>query len=378
MNRGKSLFLVIVLLFFCATAWAETIKIGAVVSVTGAASFLGEPQKNTLLQLQDLTNAKGGMDGRQVELIIYDDESDVNKCVMAARKLLDQDQVAVVIGPSISGNTLAITRFFSSAQVPLISCAAAEKIVFPVNPWIFNTPQLDRHAALKILQDAKVKGYTKLAILTVSDGYGQAGRAVLKELAKAQGFDLVADEVYSPKDTDMTSQLTKIKGVSPEAIICWGTNPGPAVVARNRMQLGLTIPLYMSHGVASDKFIELAGEAAEGLVLPAGRLTAVDQVPDDHPQKTVLTDYVANYSQKFNAPISSFGGYAHDAFLLVHEAVTKGGSANPEDIRDNLEKISALPGTSGIYSYSPDNHNGLDEDAFIMVIIENGTWKVVP
>lgn len=378
MNRGKSLFWVIVLLFFCATAWAETIKIGAVVSVTGAASFLGEPQKNTLLQLQDLTNAKGGMDGRQVELIIYDDESDVNKCVMAARKLLDQDQVAVVIGPSISGNTLAITRFFSSAQVPLISCAAAEKIVFPVNPWIFNTPQLDRHAALKILQDAKVKGYTKLAILTVSDGYGQAGRAVLKELAKAQGFDLVADEVYSPKDTDMTSQLTKIKGVSPEAIICWGTNPGPAVVARNRMQLGLTIPLYMSHGVASDKFIELAGEAAEGLVLPAGRLTAVDQVPDDHPQKTVLTDYVANYSQKFNAPISSFGGYAHDAFLLVHEAVTKGGSANPEDIRDNLEKISALPGTSGIYSYSPDNHNGLDEDAFIMVIIENGTWKVVP
>ncbi|MDY0275231.1 MAG: ABC transporter substrate-binding protein [Desulfomicrobium sp.] len=378
MNRGKSLFLVIVLLFFCATAWAETIKIGAVVSVTGAASFLGEPQKNTLLQLQDLTNAKGGMDGRQVELIIYDDESDVNKCVMAARKLLDQDQVAVVIGPSISGNTLAITRFFSSAQVPLISCAAAEKIVFPVNPWIFNTPQLDRHAALKILQDAKVKGYTKLAILTVSDGYGQAGRAVLKELAKAQGFDLVADEVYSPKDTDMTSQLTKIKGVSPEAIICWGTNPGPAVVARNRMQLGLTIPLYMSHGVASDKFIELAGEAAEGLILPAGRLTAVDQVPDDHPQKTVLTDYVANYSQKFNAPISSFGGYAHDAFLLVHEAVTKGGSANPGDIRDNLEKISALPGTSGIYSYSPDNHNGLDEDAFIMVIIENGTWKVVP
>jgi len=378
MNRGKSLFLVIVLLFFCATAWAETIKIGAVVSVTGAASFLGEPQKNTLLQLQDLTNAKGGMDGRQVELIIYDDESDVNKCVMAARKLLDQDQVAVVIGPSISGNTLAITRFFSSAQVPLISCAAAEKIVFPVNPWIFNTPQLDRHAALKILQDAKVKGYTKLAILTVSDGYGQAGRAVLKELAKAQGFDLVADEVYSPKDTDMTSQLTKIKGVSPEAIICWGTNPGPAVVARNRMQLGLTIPLYMSHGVASDKFIELAGEAAEGLVLPAGRLTAVDQVPDDHPQKTVLTDYVANYSQKFNAPISSFGGYAHDAFLLVHEAVTKGGSANPADIRDNLEKISALPGTSGIYSYSTDNHNGLDEDAFIMVIIENGTWKVVP
>ena len=378
MKTGKYFLTAICVLLLCASVRAETIKIGALVSATGSASFLGEPQKNTLIQLQELANAQGGIAGKQVELIVYDDESDVNKCVMAARKLLDQDQVAVVIGPSISGNTLAITRFFSSAQVPLVSCAAAEKIVLPVDPWIFNTPQLDRHAVLKILQDAKAKGYAKLAILTVSDGYGQAGRAVLKELIPAQGFDLVADEVFGPKDTDMTPQLTKIRNTAPEAIICWGTNPGPAVVARNRMQLGLTIPLYMSHGVASDKFIELAGEAAEGLILPAGRLTAVDQVADDHPQKSVLKDYVANYTQKFNAPISSFGGYAHDAFLLVAEAVTKGGSAKPADIRDNLEKISGLAGTTGIYTYSTDNHNGLDEDAFFMVTIENGAWKVVP
>jgi branched-chain amino acid transport system substrate-binding protein len=361
----------------CASAFAaDAIKIGAVLSVTGPASFLGEPEKNTLLMMQDQLNAAGGINGQKVEVVVYDDESDVNKCVMAAKKLLDQDQVSVVIGPSISGNTLAITKFFSAAEVPLVSCAAAEKIVRPVDPWVFNTPQLDRHAVTKILQHAKAKGYTKLAILTVSDGYGQAGRGVLTELIPGQGFTLVADEVYGPKDTDMSAQLTKIKGAGADAIICWGTNPGPAVVARNRVQLALTTPLYMSHGVASGKFIELAGDAAEGLILPAGRLVAVDQVPAGHPQKPVLEAYVANYAKTYNAPVSSFGGYAHDAFTLVMEAIAKGGSAKPADIRANLEKISAFPNTSGVYTYTAENHNGLDETAFIMVTIEKGAWKV--
>jgi branched-chain amino acid transport system substrate-binding protein len=174
----------------------------------------------------------------------------------------------------------------------------------------------------------------------------------------------------------MTAQLTKIKGAGADAIICWGTNPGPAVVARNRVQLGMTTPLYMSHGVASNKFIELAGDAADGIVLPAGRLVAVDLVPADHPQKSVLEAYVADYTKTWNVPISTFGGYAHDAFALVREAISMGKSAKPADIRDNLEKISALPGTSGVYTYTADNHNGLDENAFIMVTIEKGAWKV--
>lgn len=378
MNAAKCVIALVAYLLTCVPTFAaDAIKIGAILSVTGPASFLGEPEKNTLVMLRDQLNAAGGVNGQQVEVIIYDDESDVNKCVMAAKKLLDQDQVAVVIGPSISGNTLAISKFFSSAEVPLVSCAAAEKIVRPVDPWVFNTPQLDRHAVTRILQDAKAKGYSRLAILTVSDGYGQAGRGVLKELIPAQGFELAADEVYGPKDTDMTAQLTKIKGAGADAIICWGTNPGPAVVARNRVQLGLTVPLYMSHGVASNKFIELAGEAAEGLVLPAGRLVAVEQVPADHPQKAVLEAYVEGYTKAYGTQISSFGGYAHDAFALVMEAIAKGGSAKSVDIRDNLEKISGFAGTSGVYTYSPENHNGLDESAFIMVTIENGAWKAL-
>lgn len=376
--KGKTWALVVLccLLYAGMAGAADMIKIGAVLSVTGPASFLGEPEKNTLLMLQDQVNAKGGLNGQKVEMIVYDDESDVNKSVMAAKKLLDQDKVAVVLGPSISGNTLAIMKFFSAAKVPLVSCAAAEKIVLPVDPWVFNTPQLDRHAVLKILAEMKKKGFAKVAILTVSDGYGQAGRAVLKNLIPAQGFSLVADEVFGPKDTDMTTQLTKIKGTTPDAIICWGTNPGPAVVARNRTQLGMTIPLYMSHGIASNKFIELAGDAANGIILPAGRLVALEQVPADHPQKKVLDAYVADYQKTYGMPPSSFGGYAHDAFMLVAEAIGKGKSAKSQDIRDNLEKISGFAGTTGVYSYSPDNHNGLDEKAFIMVTIDKGKWLV--
>ncbi len=356
---------------------AEPLKIGAVLSVTGPASFLGEPEKNTLLMLEEQINAKGGVAGRKLEVIVYDDESDVNKAVLSAQKLTKKDRVAAVLGPSISGSTLGIMKFFEESQIPLISCAASEKIVNPVNKWVFNTPQLDRHAVIKILQAAKKKGVKSLAILTVSDGYGQSGRAVLQELIPAQGFTLAADEVYGPKDTDMTAQLTKIKELGPDAIICWGTNPGPAVVARNMKQLGLTTPLYMSHGVASDKFIELAGPAADGIMLPAGRLIVAGQLPDAHPQKKLLLDYAAQYQAKYKAPVSSFGGYAWDALMLVVKAVEMGKSARPEDIRDNLEKIQGFVATTGTYTYTPANHNGLDESAFVLVVIDKGGWKII-
>ena len=360
------------------TAQAEdVIKIGAIFSVTGPASFLGEPEKNTALMLQDQINEQGGLLGKKVEVIIYDDETDVNKCVLAADKLLKKDKVCAAIGPTTSGNTLAIVNKFPSAQVPMVSCAAAEKIVKPVNKWVFKTPQSDRHAVMKILQHAKAQGFKKIAILTVSNGYGQAGRAVLKELVPAEGFELVADELYGPKDTDMTPQLTKIKDLQPDAIICWGTNPGPAVISRNRAQLGMGTPLYQSHGVASKKFIELAGDSANGLMLPAGRLIVAAQIPDGHPQKNVLVEYIKNYEERYKIPVSSFGSYAADALMLVVQAVEAGGSADPKAIRDNIEKITGFMGVTGEYNFSPVDHNGLDADAFEMLVIENNDWKII-
>ncbi len=356
---------------------ADPIKIGAILSATGPASFLGEPERNTLHMLQDQINEQGGLLGRPLEVIIYDDETEVNKAVSAANRLLSRDRVVAAIGATTSGNTLAVMPRFSSARIPLVSMAAAERIVKPINPWVFKTPQSDRHAVIKILEHAKLEEFSNIAILTVSDGFGQAGREVLQELLPEYGMNLVADEIYGPRDTDMTPQLTKVRGLSPDAIIVWGTNPGPAVIARNRVQLGMQTPMYMSHGVASKRFIELAGEAAEGLILPAGRLAVADQLPEDHPQKALLLEYIQAYEARFNAEVSTFGGYAYDALMLIAEAITQAGEATPQAIRDNLEKISGFIGTGGIFEMSPEDHNGLDERAFVMVRITDGDWELL-
>lgn len=356
---------------------AEPIKIGAVLSVSGPASFLGEPERNTLLMLQDKINSQGGLLGHPLELIIYDDETEVNKAVLAADRLLKRDRVVAAMGGTTSGNTLAIMPKFAQARIPLVSLAAAERIVKPINPWVFKTPQSDRHAVIKILEHAQDQGYQNIAIITVSDGFGQAGREVLLELVPAYGMTLVADEIYGPRDTDMTPQLTKIRGLNPDAIICWGTNPGPAVIARNRVQLGMTTPLYMSHGVASKRFIELAGDASEGLILPAGRLAVADQLPEDHPQKALLLEYIQEYEARFNTEVSTFGGYAYDAMTLLAEAIVRAGEATPQAIRDNLETISGFVGTGGIFELSAEDHNGLDERAFVIVRITGGDWELV-
>ena len=381
MSKLKSLLLLLVCFVLAASpALAEgVIKIGAIFSATGPASFLGAPEKNTVLMVQDQINAKGGVLGKKIEMVIYDDETDTNKCVLAADRLIKKDHVVAVVGPSTSGNTFAIMDKFSKAKIPLVSCAASERIVKPVKPWVFKTPQSDRHAVLKILHHARSRGYKKFAIITVSNGFGQSGRAMLKELIPGLnlGLELVADEVYGPKDTDMTAQLTKIKAFEPDAIICWGTNPGPAVITRNMVQLGMHTPLYQSHGVASKKFIELAGKAAEGVMLPAGRLIVANQIPDDHPQKPVLLKYIHDYESRFKSPVSTFGGHGWDALMLIVKAIQMGGSDKPADIRKNLEKIQGFIGTGGLFDFSEKDHNGLDAGAFEMVQIKNGDWQII-
>jgi len=355
----------------------EPVRIGAVLSVTGPASFLGEPEKNTIQMEAEKINAAGGVLGRPVEVLILDDETDVNKAVLAIDRLIKKEHVSAILGPTTSGNTLAVMRKAAAAKVPLISCSASQKITTPVNPFIFKVAPHDALAAARILEHAKKHGYRKLAILTVSDGFGQSGREVLKKQIPADGFELVADEVFGPKDTDMTAQLTKIQGLAPDAIICWGTNPGPAVVAKNRVQLGMTTPLYMSHGVASKKFIELAGDAAEGLLLAAGQITAPEKLPDTDPKKAQLVAYAKAYEERFKSPTSTFGGHGYDSLHLAVKAVEAAGSDNPVAVRDALEKIKGFQGIGGTFTFTPEDHAGLGSDAFVMLTIDKGDWKII-
>lgn len=367
----------IVMMFSVTSALAApAIRIGALFSVTGPASFLGEPEKSTLEMLVKEINAKGGIKGSKVELVVYDTQGDATKAVQLANKLIKNDKVVAIIGPSTTGETMAVIPIVEKEQIPLISCAAGIKITNPVKRWVFKTPANDHVAAEKILNFAEKHKQKSIALLTVSDSFGSSGREQLKEMAARKGFRIVADEVYSPKDTDMTAQLTKIKGAKPDAIICWGTNPGPAVITRNLKQLGMKIPLYQSHGVASKKFIELAGaDAAEGVTLPAGKLAIYELLKKTDPQHKLLKEYDQAYRKAYGVEASTFGGYAYDGFQLLLNAVRKSGTT-PVQIRNGIEQSTRMVGVSGVFNMSTSDHNGLDLSAFEMVRIVKGDWTL--
>ncbi len=375
MGRFVSFVSVLLLIATATVAQAApTIRIGGLFSVSGPASFLGEPERNTLEMLAQEINASGGVNGAKIELFIYDTQGDVTKAVQLATKLIKNDKVVAIIGPSTTGESMAVIPLAQRERIPLISCAAGVKITEPVKAWVFKTPANDQVAAKKIYSFAAKKGQKRIAILTVSDSFGTSGREQLKALAAKMGLTIVADEVYSPKDTDMTPQLTKIRAANPDAVVCWGTNPGPAVVTRNMRQLGITIPLYQSHGVASKKFIELAGaSSAEGVILPAGKLAVYDILSKKDPQVKILRKYDQDYRKKFGVEASTFGGYAYDGFQMVLAAIKKSG-ATPDKIRKGLEQIRTMVGVSGVFTMSPTDHNGLDLSAFEMVQVSKGDW----
>ena len=377
----KSIFKVICVLGFvliiAGNSWsAEPIKIGGLFSVTGPPSFLGEPERNTANMMVDQINKAGGIKGRMLKLVVYDTQGDATKAVQAATRLIKDDRVSAIIGPSTTGETMAVIPIVERAGIPLISCAAGIKITDPVKKWVFKTAQNDSLAVERIYDYLKKRNINKVAILTVSDGFGSSGREQLKLRVKDFGITIVSDEIYGPNDTDMTAQLVKIRGSKAQAIICWGTNPGPAKVARNAKQLGLNMPLYMSHGVSSKKFIELAGDAAEGIMLPSGRVVVAQLLPKSDQQKKSLLAYVRDYKKHFKVEGDHFGGHAWDAVMLLKDVLERGGDT-PGAIRNELENTRNFKGIGGVFNFSPQDHAGLTKDAFVLVTIKNKNWMLV-
>ncbi len=349
---------------------AEPYKIGAVFAISGPAALLGEPERNTALMLTEQINAAGGINGHPIELIIEDNEGDEAKAVMKVKKLIN-DKVAAIIGPTRSGDTMAVIPIVEKAQIPLVSCAAAEDIVKPVKKWVFKTPQSDADAVRRIYEKMKEMKLTKAAIMSGTTGFGTAGREQLKKLAPEYGITIVADETYGPKDTDMTAQLTKIKGTDAQAIINWEIIPAQTTVMKNKKQLGMTMPLFQSHGFGNIKYAQDAGDAAEGVLFPCGRLLAVDSLPDTNPQKALLAKYKKDYEEKFKTDVSTFGGHGYDAYMLVVEALKAVGPDSAK-IRDFIENKKGFVGTAGIFNYSAEDHCGLDKTSFEMLTVKNG------
>lgn len=355
---------------------AAPIKIGALFAVTGPAAFLGEPERNTAKMVIEEINRAGGVKGRKLELVVYDTAGDATKAVQLATKLIKNDKVSAIIGPSTTGESMAVIPVVEKERIPLISCSAGSKITDPVKKWVFKTAQNDALAVGRIYEQLQKQKLTVVALLTVSDGFGASGREQLKAQAGKYGITIVSDDTYGPKDTDMTAQLTKIRGSRAQAIICWGTNPGPAVIAKNAHQLGIKTPLYMSHGVSSKKFIQLAGDAAEGIRLPSGKVLVADLLPNSDSQKKSLLEFVKDYQKHYKAEGDHFGGHAWDAVMLLKNAIERGGDS-PASIREKLEKTTQFHGVGGTFTYSANDHAGLGKDAFVLVEVRNKDWVIV-
>ncbi|MBM1169477.1 ABC transporter substrate-binding protein [Microvirga arabica] len=357
----------------------DTVKIGSVLSVTGPASFLGEPEDKTLRLYVDKINAAGGVAGKKLELVIYDDGGDANKARTFATRLVEDDEVVAMVGGTTTGTTMAMIPVFEDAEIPFISLAGAIEVIDPVRKFVFKTPHTDKMACEKIFEDLKKRNLTKIGLISGTDGFGASMRAQCVKVAPNYGMEIVADENYSPRDSDMTAQLTKIKNTAGlQAVVNPGFGQGPAIVTRNYAQLGMnTIPFYQSHGVASKSFIDLAGAAAEGVRLPAAALLVGDKLPANDPQKKVVTEYKQAYEAATKQPVSTFGGHAYDGLFILVEAMKRANSTDSGKIRDEIEKTKGFVGTGGIVNMSPTDHLGLDLSAFRMLEIKGGDWNLV-
>ncbi len=355
---------------------ADTIKVGAILSVTGPASFLGAPEAKTLEMLVEEQNRKGGVLGKKIELIVKDSGASPEKAFSFAKQLIEEEKVFAILGPSTSGETMKIKGVAEVGKTILISCAAAEVIVNPVAKYVFKTPQKDSDAIVKIFQQMKEMKISKIGVLSSNTGFGKAGEEQIMKLAPEHGITVLASEVYDKAASDLTAEVTKVKASGVEAILNWSIEPAQAIVIKNARQIGFKGPVFQSHGFGNIKYVEAAGEAAEGVLFPAGRLLVANELSDKNRQKAVLLKYKKDYESRYKEEASTFGGHAYDAFVILVKAIEKANKLDKEAVRSSIEQLTHVVGTGGIFNFSATDHNGLTIDAFEMLTVKKG--KFVP
>ncbi len=379
------LAIVVVALVLCSAGLqalaAEPIRIGAFFALSGPAANIGTPTKLVAQMVVDKINKEGGIDGRPIELIVGDSESDPAKAAVIAKKFIFSDKVAAIIGPTSTAEGMSVKKIVEEAGVPTFMTVGGDPVImggnFGAYTYVFKSPQRSSTAVRKLYGYLKAKGLTKVALFTNSDGFGKDGLGWLEKLAPEFGITFTAKESFGPSDTDMTPQLTKIKNSAPQAIVTWTIGPVGSIVAKNKMQLGITIPLFQCHGLPDPKYIELAGNASEGDRMPATKLMVADSLPNSDPQKKVITDFIHLYRDVYKHdkefPINTHSGYAWDAITIVANAMKKAGT-DPKALRAAIEETKGYVGLSGVYNLTPEDHNGLDVDSLVMVQVKNGRF----
>jgi branched-chain amino acid transport system substrate-binding protein len=359
----------------------QPIKIGAMFALSGPAAHIGTPTKLVAEMVVDQINKAGGIKGQPLELIIGDTESDPAKAATIAKKFIHTDKVAAIIGPTTTGEGMQVKKIVEEAGVPTFMCVGGDPVImggkFGPFTYVFKSPQRSSVAVQRLFSYLKEKKITKLGLLYASDSFGKDGATWLEKLAPDYGITLVAKESFGPKDTDMTAQLTKIKNAGPEGIICWTIGPAGAIVAKNKAQLGLKLPLFQCHGLPDPKYIELAGKASEGDRMPATKLMVAAELPDTDAQKKVIQDFIHLYTDVYHFdkqfPINTHSGYAWDAISIVANAMRKAGT-DPKALRAAIEGTKGYVGVSGIYTLSPEDHNGLGPDSMVIIQVKDGKF----
>ncbi len=354
----------------------EPIKIGAIISITGPYSALGVPEKNTLEMEVEKINDNGGVNGRDIEIIIEDDGTDEAKTVTAATKLIEQDEVIAIIGPTGTGQTMAIRKQIEDAEIPQVSMAGGNIITDQLSEWVFTTPPSNFIVVPFALNYLENEGLKKIGLITDSGGFGKDGKTVIEEEVKDRDMEIVANETYNPTDVDMKAQLTKIKGTDAQVVVAWTAGKGASIIAKNMSELNMDIPYLGSHGIAMEAFIKGAEDAANGVIFPiGGRVLIPDSFTEESEHKKVTQDYVNDYTSKYGEAQSTFGGHAFDALHIIVNALEKSDSDDPKDLRDAIEVTTDFAGIAGIFNYSADDHMGLSEDDLNMVVIKDGKWE---
>lgn len=365
-----------------AGAAEKPIKLGAFFDLSGPAAFIGTPTKLVAEMVVDKINKAGGINGRPLELVIGDTEGDPAKAVNIAKKFIYKDKVAAIIGPTRTGTGMAVKKIIHTGKIPAFMTVGGDPVIMggaKLGPfdWVFKSPQRSSVAVKRLYMYLKEKGLTRIALLTASDSFGKDGAAWLTKMAPDSGLSLVAQESFGPKDTDMTAQLTKLKNAKPQAIVVWTIGPAGAIVSKNKVQLGIDLPLFQCHGLPDPKYIELAGKAAEGDAMPSTKLMVPDALPDDDVQKPVIAEFVRLYSGQYGYdkqfPINTHSGYAWDAIMIVAEAMKKVGT-EPEKLRQAIEQTQNYVGVSGVFNLTAEDHNGLDVDSMVVVKVQDGKF----
>jgi branched-chain amino acid transport system substrate-binding protein len=362
----------------------EPIKIGAFFDLSGPASSIGTPTKLVAEMVVDRINKEGGINDRPLELEIGDTEADPTTALMVAKRLVEKENVVALIGPTRTGTGMAVKSYIEQKEIPIIMTVGGDPVIaggkFGPFKWTFKTPQRTSIAVRKVYGFLKDKKWNKIAVLHSTDGFGRDGLNWLKELAPEYDLEIVAQEGFAVTDTDMTTQLVKIRNSGAQAIVCWTIGPAGPRVVKNVKQLAIDTPLIQCHGQPDPKYIELAGDASEGSYMPSTKLMVVDQLPDSDPQKAVIQDFIRLYTEEYNYdkqyPINTHSGYAWDAIYILANAMRQVGT-DAQKLRSAIEQTEGYVGISGIYNLTPEDHNGLDTDSLVMVQIRDGKWVLV-